>query len=69
MFSRVFLCDREDLSEVRQKKREKNKMTEQKIYFKNLSWLLKIGIVGGLAGLIIYSISFIVGFIEGILLY
>lgn len=39
---------------------------KEKIRFKDLSLWLKIGIVGGLANLTIYILSFIAGFLLGL---
>jgi len=37
------------------------------IKLKDLSWPLKIGVVGGFISLLIYAVSFLVGFLEGLL--
>lgn len=37
------------------------------ISFKELNWKLKVGIIGGWVVLIVYSISFMVGFVIGII--
>lgn len=42
-------------------------MKEEKIKFKQLSIWLKLGTIGGIAALVIYVVSFLIGFIEGVL--
>ena len=38
-------------------------MESKMIYFKEVSWPCKIGIIGGWAVLVIYVIAFLIGFI------
>jgi len=43
-------------------------MKQEKIEYKDLNWVCKVGVIGGWLALVIYSIAFIIGFIEGLLL-
>ena len=40
---------------------------EEKIKFRQLSWPLKLAIIGGMGNFIIFSLGFIIGFLEGLL--
>jgi len=40
-----------------------------KTKFKDLSWPLKIGVIGGWIAIVVYALSFILGFFEGLVGY
>lgn len=42
-------------------------MTKQEIKFKDLNIWLKLGVIGGVIYLITFGISFLVGFVSGVL--
>ena len=64
---RNVLCAIQQIGEYRQK-RKGEIMEKKQIKFEDLSWPVKLGVVGGIFAMIIYALTFLVGFIYGVLI-